>query len=170
MQPEDRYDSLIEFYSDKYGLPWRWIKNQMLAESGANPKAVSPVGAMGLFQFMPATWSEWGNGDPFEPEASTDAACQYMRHLYDRFSEIPDETERWVFAAAAYNAGRANINKMLEFARRADGKPANFARWLNSGGPSGEWQTWAFASQYLPQVTGRHAKETLEYIRKIFGA
>ena len=179
MKPQDRYDSLIEFYAEKHGLGQHvhWLKNQMLAESGGNPKAVSPVGAKGLFQFMPDTWKEYDDfdnipalDDPFNPEENIEAACKYMAHLYSKFSEIPEGTERLIFAAAAYNCGRGNVNKMLELARHADGKPANYKRWVDAGKPGGVWQMWGFASQFLEQVTGkRNAKETLGYIERIFG-
>lgn len=172
MNPQNRYDSLIEFYAEKYGLGQHvhWLKNQMLAESSGDPKAVSPKGAKGLFQFMDATWAEWGKGDVFDPEENIKAGCAYMAHLYAKFSEIPEGTERLIFAAAAYNCGRGNVNKMLELARHADGKPANYKRWVDAGKPEGVWQMWGFASQFLEQVTGkRNAKETLGYIERIFG-
>jgi len=172
VNPQNRYDSLIEFYAEKYGLGQyvHWLKNQMLAESSGNPKAVSPKGAKGLFQFMDATWAEWGKDDVFNPEENIKAGCAYMAYLYSKFPEIPEGTERLIFAAAAYNCGRGNVNKMLELARHADGKPANYKRWVDAGKSEGMWQTWGFASQFLEQVTGeRNAKETLGYIKRIFG-
>ena len=123
---QDRYDGLLKQYGDEYGLEWRLLKRQMLAESGGNPRAVSPRGAKGLMQFMPGAWREWGEGDPFDPAASIKAGAAYMRFLLSKFHEIPDDRERYKFALAAYNAGRANVNRCLEYARLATGAPGSF--------------------------------------------
>ena len=58
MKAQDRFDSLLTYYAEEHGLDWLALKAQMLAESNADPKAVSRVGAQGLFQSMPATWSD----------------------------------------------------------------------------------------------------------------
>lgn len=144
------------------------LVSQLWVESSFRPDAVSPVGAMGLAQFMPDTWKEWGNGSPFDPENAVEAFVEYMDFLYGRFGEIPDEMERLKFAMASYNAGRGNINKMLEHARDVDGVPAKYADWQASGCPSGLWQKWWFASQLLPKVTGKHHVETRNYVDRIF--
>lgn len=167
MRPQDRYDSLIRYYAETYGLDWRRVKAQVEAESGFNPRAVSPVGAKGLMQFMDATWKEWGEGDPFNAEESIKAGCRYMRYLYDRFPEIPDPDERYRFALAAYNAGIGNINKCLAVARDAWGHPASYEEWRKAGSPPGPWQTWGYASRFLSLVTGKHAVETINYVNRI---
>src|SRR5690625_3955762 len=152
-----RYDTLFHYYAIKSSLNWERVKRQAIAESSLNPRAVSPAGAMGLMQFMPATWAEWGEGDPFNPEQSIKAGCAYMNFLFGRFAEIPAWDERYKFALAAYNAGRANINRCLEHAREATGAPRSYAEWQAVGSPRGDWQRWRVASQYLYLVTGRHA-------------
>src|SRR5690606_13572624 len=101
--------------------------------------------------------------------ASIAAGCAYMAWLLTRFTEIPDERERYKFALAAYNAGRANINQALSYAREACGHPRSHAEWVRTGSPPGEWQTWSFTSRFLERVTGRHHRETLDYVRKIMG-
>ena len=169
MRRQDRYDSLIQFYAETYQLDWGLIKRQMLAESAAQPQAISPVGAQGLMQFMPGTWRMWGRGDPFNPEESINAGCAYMAHLFSAYGEIPDKTERYRFALAAYNAGRGNINRLLTLARQECGQPGSYAAWIKAGAKPGAWQTWTFASALLHRVTGRHAKETLDYVSKIMG-
>lgn len=154
------------------------MKAQMLAESSARPKVVSPAGAIGLMQFLPDTW-EWvwrqlareepGERDPRNPEDSIEAACIYLSWLLERYYYIPDELERLRFALAAYNAGRGNVNRMLSIAREACGHPYSWAAWVELGRPAGEWQTWRYSSRFLERVTGRHARETLDYVRKITG-
>lgn len=75
--------------------------------------AVSPAGARGVWQFMPATAKEYGmdvSGDVDERyhlEKSTEAACKYLNDAYKRFGN-------WQFAAASYNGGMAGINRVLE--------------------------------------------------------
>lgn len=176
MRPEDRYDSLIRFYAARYGLDWQRIKRQIEVESNFDPKAVSPTGARGLAQWMPASWREWDDDDgipalddPHNPEEAIEALCKFMAFLYGRFPEIPDPHERYRFALAAYNTGRSNINRCLALARAACGQPASLAAWEAAGRPPGSWQTWEFASRFLPRVTGRHAQETIEYVRRIMG-
>lgn len=116
--PRDRYDSLIRFYADRFGLLFSLAKAQMLAESAANPDAVSRVGAMGLSQFMRATWSEWWDAtpgiqggearwNPFNPEAAIRAQCAYLANLLKQFG---GDT---ACALAAYNWGATRVRKHL---------------------------------------------------------
>lgn len=72
-------------------------------ESGFNPSAVSPVGAQGLMQFMPATAAQFGV-DPFNPESAVDGAARYLRQLMDDFGSVE-------LALAGYNAGPGNVRK-----------------------------------------------------------
>jgi membrane-bound lytic murein transglycosylase D len=80
-------------------------------ESSFNPRAKSPAGARGLFQFMPATAEEYGLrtrpiDQRLDPEKSADAASKYLRKLYGRFGD-------WPLAIAAYNAGGGRVNSTL---------------------------------------------------------
>lgn len=151
MEGISRYDSLIRFLCDKHSWPW-WlrIKAQLLAESSMNPKAVSPVGAKGLAQFMDATWAEWGNGeDPTNPEAAIDACIRYMKWLYGRFEGVP-EPDRYMFALAAYNAGIGNVQKMLSLATPQ------------------QRSLWVLACRHLDDVTGpRNAAATRAYVQQV---
>ena len=71
---------------------------QLMAESGFNPRAVSPAGALGIAQFIPSTARSYGLRDPFDPIASIDAQAHLMSDLLRRFHSMP-------LALAAYNAG-----------------------------------------------------------------
>jgi transglycosylase-like protein with SLT domain/D-alanyl-D-alanine carboxypeptidase-like protein len=71
---------------------------QLMAESGFNPRAVSPAGAQGIAQFMPGTAASYGLRDPFDPVAAIDAQAHLMSDLLRRFHSVP-------LALAAYNAG-----------------------------------------------------------------
>jgi len=88
---------------------------------------------------------------------------------YGRFPEIPDPNERYRFALAAYNTGRNNSSRCLALARAACGQPASLAAWEAAGRPPGPWQTWEFASQFLPRVSGRQAQETIAYVQRVTG-
>ncbi len=105
MKPDARYDSLFQFYGEKYNVDWRWLKAQVKAESGFDPNALSSVGAEGLAQFMPATFREWAvklkiqHPDPCDPEHSIQCQAAYMRWLLDRLDG------NWERALGAYNYG-----------------------------------------------------------------
>ena len=71
---------------------------QLMAESNFNPNAVSPMGAQGIAQFMPATAAAYGLEDPFDPVASIDAQARLMGDLMAQFGSVE-------LALAGYNAG-----------------------------------------------------------------
>lgn len=167
-----QYDTLFQRYHVKYldhtPYPWQILKAQAIAESGLNTCAISPVGAKGLMQLMPATDFEIdADMDAFDPAGNVDNGARYMARQYEKFGEIPDELERYKFALAAYNAGRGHINNMLMLARDDEGLPADYKAWTRAGCPSGEWQRWSQASLYLSQVTGHHSVETVNYVNRI---
>lgn len=102
----------------KYGLPEE-LKYLAIIESDLNPNAVSRVGAKGLWQFMPATGIQYGlyENDEislfFDPIASTDAACRYLRDLYKKFND-------WELVLAAYNCGPSRVSKAIKKAGKKD--------------------------------------------------
>jgi membrane-bound lytic murein transglycosylase D len=80
-------------------------------ESSFNPRAVSPVGAAGLYQLMPATARQYGlilepDDDRFHPEKNARAAARHMLYLGRQF-------EDWHLAMAAYNAGHNRVRRLL---------------------------------------------------------
>ncbi|MFA8449650.1 MAG: LysM peptidoglycan-binding domain-containing protein [Bacteroidales bacterium] len=115
----------------KYDLPLE-LKYLAIVESALNPTAGSHAGAKGLWQFMYYTGKKYGLNattlidDRFDPTKSTDAACRYLRDLYNIYKD-------WSLALAAYNSGPGNVNKAI---RRA-------------GGVKNYWAVWPF----LPRET-----------------
>jgi hypothetical protein len=105
------YAAFIDEAAQRFELPSNWIRAVLRAESGGDPRAVSPAGAMGLMQIMPATWDELrvhhGLGvDPFDPRDNILAGAAYLRQLHDRYGSIRA-------MLAAYNAGPARYEASL---------------------------------------------------------
>lgn len=111
------YFPMFEAALEKYGLPLE-LKYLPVIESALNPRATSPMGAAGLWQFMPRTGKEFGLeinsmvDERRNPMKSTDAAARYLSNLYKIY-------EDWHLVIAAYNCGPGNVAKAI---RRAGGK------------------------------------------------
>lgn len=106
-EPELTPRELAGSVAKKYALPDSFVASVMKAESGFNPAAVSPKGAIGLMQLMPATARELG-ADAANPVENSDAGARYLRDLLARYEDSPDQV---VLALAAYNAGPAAVEK-----------------------------------------------------------
>jgi soluble lytic murein transglycosylase-like protein len=95
---------LADAAADKYGLPRRLVRSVISKESDFQPQAVSPKGAIGLMQLMPATAQALG-ADPRDPAQNVDAGTRYLRDLLEKY-----DGGLW-HALAAYNAGPGAVDK-----------------------------------------------------------
>lgn len=100
-----RFDDLIEHYATSLDVSADLVRAVIQAESGFNPRAVSPKGAMGLMQLMPATARELGVNDPFHPADNIRGGVTYLARLLARYDQSVE------LALAAYNAGPASVER-----------------------------------------------------------
>lgn len=91
--------AIIREAAHLYGLDTDLLHAIIVVESGYNPRAVSPKGAIGLMQLMPQTARQYGVADPYDPFQNVRGGAQHLRHLLRRFD---DDLE---LSVAAYNAG-----------------------------------------------------------------
>lgn len=137
------------------GVDWRLLKAQCWQESRLRYDAVSPVGAMGLCQFMPGTWKgvsrRLGFGpdtSAFAPSLSIEAAGYYMASLRGQWRSPRPEWDRHSLSMASYNAGLGHL--------------------LNAQKKCGGGNLYPTIIKCLPDVTGRHSVETINYVRLIW--
>lgn len=112
------WDEHFKRVAGEHGLDWRLLIAQAFQESRLDPKTVSPYGAQGLMQIMPATATELGVKDPFDPVQSIEGGGKYMAKLIARYGEPGVELkDRIRFALASYNVGPAHVDDARTLAR-----------------------------------------------------
>jgi soluble lytic murein transglycosylase-like protein len=97
-------DRLISEMSEREGLTPDLLRAVIRKESSFQPCAVSPKGAMGLMQLMPATAEQFRVRDPFDPRENLSAGAKFLKQLLGRYGND------LALALGAYNAGPANVD------------------------------------------------------------
>jgi membrane-bound lytic murein transglycosylase MltF len=147
---DDAIRASVHRYWGDYPVWLAW-KAQLYQESRLDPAAVSPAGAAGLCQAMPATFRDWAqrnrwiNADPHVARYCIIGGAQMMADLRRFFGDVPFP-DRQFLAQAGYNAGPGNVRRARRLCRADD---------------------WAGVARCLPAVTGRHSAETITYVDRI---
>lgn len=98
------WEPVVAPIAARYNLDTELILRVIEAESGGDPNAVSPKGAIGLMQLMPDTARALGVSDPLDPIQNIEGGVRYLSHLIQRFGDVR-------LALAAYNAGPGNVQR-----------------------------------------------------------
>lgn len=112
------YFPIFEHYLRMYGLP-ETLKYLPIVESSLRPAVFSPVGAAGLWQFVPSTARLYGltvNGqvdERLDPHRATEAAVRMLASLHQQFGD-------WALVLAAYNCGPGRVRKAMRSAGSSD--------------------------------------------------
>jgi len=121
----------LEQSAAENALPVEFLARVIWQESRFDAQAVSPKGAAGIAQFMPATASWHGLADPFNPIEALRHSAAYLRKLLDRFGNLG-------LAAAAYNAGPTRVSAWLTSHRPLPSETRNYVA-LVTGWTADEW-------------------------------
>jgi soluble lytic murein transglycosylase-like protein len=155
-----KYDHYFSKYSKRYfgpGFDWQIFKAQAVAESRLKAAARSKVGAVGVMQIMPKTFKEIIHKNPAikgasdQPRWNISAGIYYDRMLWNTWKADRPTQDRIDFMFGSYNAGKGNIIKAQKKAEKKGVNP----------------NLWKSIETTLPEVTGKHSKETIQYVRKI---
>lgn len=101
----ERFEPLVQEHASRHSLRPDLVRAVIQVESGFNPRATSPKGAMGLMQLMPATARELGVLNAYDPDDNIRGGTAYLRQLLDKY----DGSEE--LALAAYNAGSGAVDR-----------------------------------------------------------
>ena len=115
-----RVAEMFRRYSSQYGFEFELVLAMAMQESRLQQSSVSPLGAIGLMQVMPATAREMGVGNVRVADSNVHAGVRYLRQIIELYFNDPQLTtlNRMLFAFAAYNAGPNRINRLRDEAAR----------------------------------------------------
>lgn len=136
----DPHAAHISEAAQRFGIPERWIRAVLRAESAGDVRAISSAGALGLMQIMPDTWAALRvryrlGRDPYDPHDNILAGAAYLREMWDRYGDVGA-------MLVAYNAGPGHYDDHRSTGRAL---PA---------------ETRAYVAALLPVFGGAAAPET----------
>ncbi|MCP4687346.1 MAG: transglycosylase SLT domain-containing protein [Desulfobacterales bacterium] len=155
-----KYDHYFSKYAKRFfgpGFDWKYFKAQSVAESRLKAEAKSRVGAEGIMQIMPGTFDEIRTKNPKikgalnQPRWNIAAGVWYDRSLWKIWKAKRPFMDRLAFMFGSYNAGKGNILRAQKIALSRGQDP----------------NAWTSIEETLPNVTKRHSRETIEYVKKI---
>lgn len=141
--PRHPFAAAVRRAADTTGLAADLLHAVIATESGYDPQARSPKGAMGLMQLMPATAHNLGVVDPYDPEENISGGARYLRSLWDRFGDL-------TLALAAYNAGPDRVAAYGGVPPFSETR--TYLRRLRDLYPEGEWSQLAGADGRIYRV------------------
>jgi soluble lytic murein transglycosylase-like protein len=100
----DQLDSIVQAAAARHNLDPALVKAVIGTESGWNPAAISPKGAVGLMQLIPETAERFGVGNSFDPAQNVEGGTSYLKWLLDRYDGDLSKS------LAAYNAGERAVD------------------------------------------------------------
>jgi membrane-bound lytic murein transglycosylase MltF len=144
--------SLFQKYGSQYNVDYLLMMAEGFQESTLNQEAKSGVGAVGIMQLMPATGEQMKVGDIHQKEANIHAGVKYIRFMVDKYfaNEPMDDTNKLLFAFAAYNAGPGRIHSLREEAAKKGLDP----------------NVWFGNVEYI--AAARVGMETVTYVANIY--
>ena len=149
---QKRFLPIVAQAAQTYHLDEALLHAVISTESGYEPRALSPKGAIGLMQVMPATGKQLNVGDITRMDANIEAGVKYMRFMIDQYfkNEPMTPLNKGLFAFASYNAGPNRIQQLRKVAA-ARGLDPNV--WLNN------------VERVVAEKVGR---ETVTYVSNIY--
>jgi len=102
--PPDRLERIVREAAERHQVDPALVKAVISTESGWNPHAVSPKGAMGLMQLVPGTAERFGVGNPYDPAQNVEGGTMYLKTLLEHYNGDVAKS------LAAYNAGEHAVD------------------------------------------------------------
>lgn len=156
----NKFDPYFSKYTKRFfgpGFDWTIFKAQAVAESRLIETAESHVGAKGVMQIMPRTFDEilkknpTIKGTPEQPRWNIAAGIWYDKSIWELFKAERPLQDRIDFMFGSFNAGKGNILQAQKKSQKRGFNP----------------NLWESIEKTLPEVTGQHSRETLDYVKKI---